>query len=114
QERRKIVEALALAAAGQAARIAVTALIGGRVRHLDLMLAPLRGRDQRVDMIVGTAVDVTDRAASEKYRQLAGRMEALGKLASGIAFDFNNLLSIISDSIETLQDHLGDTQRRAR
>lgn len=111
QERRKIIEAMALAAAGQAVRIAVTALIGGSVRHLDLMFAPLRGRDQRIDMIVGTAVDVTDRAASEQYRQLAGRMEALGKLASGIAFDFNNLLSIISDSIETLQDHLGDTQR---
>ena len=66
------------------------------------------GRDGGGERLVTTVLDITERIAMEERLLRTGRMEAMGKLAGGVAQDFNNLLTAIKGSAELLADEVGE------
>ena len=58
--------------------------------------------------------DVTNRRSLEEQVLQAQKMESLGTLASGVAHDFNNILSIILGHLTILEKYKEDPDRFAR
>ena len=56
---------------------------------------PVTDRDGRVRRIVGIAEDITARRQLEEQLLQARKMEAIGRMAGGIAHDFRNILTVV-------------------
>jgi PAS domain S-box-containing protein len=58
-------------------------------------ISPVRDAGGRLTHFVGVQTDVTERRQLESQFRQAQKMEAVGRLAGGVAHDFNNILSVI-------------------
>jgi two-component system cell cycle sensor histidine kinase/response regulator CckA len=68
---------------------------------------PYRDAAGAVMGLIGIAHDVTERRRLEAELQQAQKMEAIGRLAGGVAHDFNNILSVIRGFSDLAQRQLG-------
>jgi len=82
-------------------------------RSLEYLIRPLRDGAGNVVGAIGVAIDVTDceHARQEQARlaaqlRQAQKMEAIGRLAGGVAHDFNNFLTCIMGNLAVLEGHV--------
>ncbi|MEX2382567.1 MAG: PAS domain S-box protein [Opitutales bacterium] len=83
----------------------------GSFRWVHEHAVPVLDSKGRVERIVGTMRDITDRKSFEQQFLRAQRMESIGTLAGGIAHDLNNALAPILMSVGLLKLDETDSER---
>ena len=73
--------------------------------------APLRNSRNEVIGVLGMVRDVTEQKKTTEQLRQAQKMESIGRLAGGVAHDFNNMLGVIIGHADIALDELDPTQR---
>jgi PAS domain S-box-containing protein len=85
--------------------------INGRRRHLAASAAALPSGNSEVRSLLTLVDDITDQREIKQELRHAHQMELRGQVASSVAHDFNNFLTLISGYAEMLSQNLRDDEK---
>lgn len=77
----------------------------GRQLDVSISISPIRDSKGRIVGASAIARDVTEQKRDEERLRQAQKMEAVGRLAGGLAHDFNNILGIVTACTDLLRSH---------
>ena len=89
-------------------REAVFVAKDGRKVVTHLAAALVRDADGKPDYVIGMAEDVTEHKQLEEQLRQSQKLEAIGRLAGGVAHDFNNMLTAIAGYTTFALEHSGE------
>ena len=78
----------------------------GRHLNVSISISPIRDPDGKIVGASAIARDITAQRRAEDHLRQAQKMEAVGRLAGGVAHDFNNILGIVTACTELLRDRI--------
>ena len=78
----------------------------GKEFYLEWQIAPIRSEDGRITHFLAVQRDITARKRFEAQRFQSQKMETVGKLAGGVAHEFNSILTAIIGQSELLLSDL--------
>lgn len=97
-------------------RVFETTHVDRRGRELPVVMdiTAIRDDDRRLLYFAANVHDLTDRRRAEEHVRQAQKMEAVGRLAGGVAHDFNNMMMIIIGFADFLCQAIDETDPRRR
>ena len=78
----------------------------------DAVISPIRGPEDEIVSYVAVKRDITEHVRLAEHVQQAQRVESIGRLAAGVAHDFNNMLSPILGYADLLLAQFPDSDPR--
>ncbi|MDP6545347.1 MAG: response regulator [Phycisphaerae bacterium] len=87
---------------------------GGVRIHVDILASPMKDKDGNVTHVVEAIRDITEQKNLEAQLRQAQKMEAIGRLAGGIAHDFRNQLTVITGYADWMLSHMDDDNEYTR
>ena len=72
----------------------------------DMMITPLMDAHGDITHFIAVKQDISQRKMLEEQIRQAQKMESVGRLAGGVAHDFNNMLSVILGNVELAMEQV--------
>jgi PAS domain S-box-containing protein len=82
----------------------------GGTRNYRVVSSPILNPSGQVTAAIEMVEDITEKLSLESQLRQAQKMESVGRLAGGVAHDFNNMLGVIIGHTELALDQMDSTQ----